>query len=276
MGAERGDRGRNDDGKRGADAERHAHFQRHADEAEAFVEHGDQHRAAADAEDAGHEAGDRAHRKQQQRQLDHFGDAEACDRHLRRLSFEGHDLSDHARWRTQQSQTFINRASGIPAIGRAACLSTPANAGLMRRYELRFALSRFLHCTRCFDFVNRIYLRASCRAVTLTPPTPKSRHDHQDRTTAFAASADLSLDADDGAVHRPPRHRRGAVFRHLAARLVADCRRLRPRCLRQCAGVQRQHHRQADPVRLHMGAAAPSALRLAPLRLGSRLRLQGQ
>jgi succinate dehydrogenase / fumarate reductase cytochrome b subunit len=30
------------------------------------------------------------------------------------------------------------------------------------------------------------------------------------------------------------------------------------RRLRQCAGLHRQHHRQADRVRLHMGAAASS------------------
>src|SRR5213083_2001176 len=102
------------------------------------------------------------------------------------------------------------------------------------------------------------------------PQTLKAADDRQDRTTAFATSADLSLDPDDGAFHRPPRNRDGAVFRHAAAGLVADRSGLRPRRLYERAGVHLEPDRQADIVRLHMGSDAPSGLRLAPFRLGPR------
>ncbi|GCC44057.1 hypothetical protein chiPu_0028047, partial [Chiloscyllium punctatum] len=77
-------------------------------------------------------------------------------------------------------------------------------------------------------------------------------------------------------VHRSPCHRCGTLFRHPAARLVADRRRLRPDCLRQRSGLHRQRDRQADRVRIHMGADAPSVQRHPAFRLGPRLRLQGQ
>ena len=136
-------------------------------------------------------------------------------------------------------------------------------------------MSCFLHCAACFDFVNRIALRAS-QGRQADPANFKSRHDRQDRTTAFPAFVDLSLDPDDGAFHHPPRHGDGAVFRHAAAGLVADRDGLRPRRLFECAGFHRQPVRQADPVRLHMGAAASSGVRLPLFRLGPRLRLQGE
>ena len=47
MGAKRADRGRDDDRKRGADAERHPHLQRYAGQPEAFVEHRHEDGAAA-------------------------------------------------------------------------------------------------------------------------------------------------------------------------------------------------------------------------------------
>src|SRR5882724_9236709 len=103
----------------------------------------------------------------------------------------------------------------------------------------------------------------------------KATDDRQDRTTAFPTSADLPLDPDDGAVHRPSHHRPGAVFRHLAAGLVADRGGLGPRRLCQCAGLYRQLHRTAGRVRLHMGAAASSPERSQAFCLGPRLRLQG-
>src|SRR3982074_134751 len=104
----------------------------------------------------------------------------------------------------------------------------------------------------------------------------KSIHDRQDRTSAFAASADLSLDLDDAAVHRPSSDRHGTLFRHAIARMVANRSRLRPRRLFQCAGLYRQHHRPADPVRLYLGAPAPSLERHPASGLGPRLWLQGQ
>ena len=58
-------RGRDDDGKRGADTQRHPHLQRHACKSEAFVEHRDQDRAAANAEHACEKTGERADRHQQ-------------------------------------------------------------------------------------------------------------------------------------------------------------------------------------------------------------------
>jgi hypothetical protein len=69
--------------ERGADAERHPDLQRHADEAEAFVEHRHQDRAAADAEYAGHESGQGADRDQQQREFDDFPGIEAGDHVVR-------------------------------------------------------------------------------------------------------------------------------------------------------------------------------------------------
>src|SRR5258705_4037226 len=85
------------------------------------------------------------------------------------------------------------------------------------------------------------------------PHNLKAADDRQDRTTAFAAFAGLSLDADDGDVDRPSRNRRRAVFRHLAAGVVADrggvgARRLCPR-----AGLYRQLTPTPDSVRLHLG-----------------------
>src|SRR5882757_5368690 len=78
----------------------------------------------------------------------------------------------------------------------------------------------------------------------------KSIHDRQDRTSAFAASANLSLDLDDGAVHRPSHYRHRAVFRHPAAGVVADRGGLGARRLQQCAGLYLELHRPPDRVRL--------------------------
>ncbi len=79
MRLERTDRGRDDHRKRGADTKRHAHFQRHAGDAEAFVEHRHENRAAADAEHAGQESGERADCDQQQRELDELLDIKTCN-----------------------------------------------------------------------------------------------------------------------------------------------------------------------------------------------------
>ena len=60
MGIIGADRGRDDDGERGADAQRHAHAVRHVDDAEQLIERRHQHGAAADAEQAGQKTRDRA------------------------------------------------------------------------------------------------------------------------------------------------------------------------------------------------------------------------
>src|SRR6266702_4838509 len=159
---------------------------------------------------------------------------------------------------------------------RMRALSTPTIAGLLHRYEPPFAIGDFGRCARGFDFVNRITLSRSPYGPSAVPPTFNAADERQDRTTAFAPLADLSLDADDGTVHRPPRHRRRAVFRYPVIGLVADRRRLRTRCLRQCAGLYRQLHRTPDRVRLHLGADASFAVGAPAFRLGPRLRLQGQ
>ena len=83
MGAKRTQRGRDDDRERGADAERHPHFERYAGEAEAFVEHRHQDRAAADAEQPGEKAGQRADRNQQQCEFEQFLGIEAGHHVLR-------------------------------------------------------------------------------------------------------------------------------------------------------------------------------------------------
>src|SRR5205823_6706720 len=101
-----------------------------------------------------------------------------------------------------------------PAPGQT--LSTPANAGHIRRYELPFAIDDFVRCAGCFDSVNRIYLRRT-DVPTRGPKTLKAADYRQDRTTAYATSADLSMDPHDGAFHRPPRNRHRAVFRHAVA-----------------------------------------------------------
>src|SRR5438876_4869796 len=106
--------------------------------------------------------------------------------------------------------------------------------------------------------------------------TTSKADDRQDRTTAFAASADLSLDPDDGAVHRPPPNRCRAVFRHLAAGVVADRGGIGARRLCQRAGLYLELHRPADRLRLYLGAAASSAQRHQTFRLGPRLRLQAE
>ena len=54
------DRGRHDNGDRGTEAELHAHFFRHAEHAEDFVEHGHDDRTAADAKSACEQSGDDA------------------------------------------------------------------------------------------------------------------------------------------------------------------------------------------------------------------------
>src|SRR5581483_6672018 len=114
------------------------------------------------------------------------------------------------------------------------------------------------------------------RRATWPPKTVKKADDRKDRTTAFTAFADLPLDADDDALHRPSRHRPRAVLRHAAARLVADRSRLGPDRLCPCAILHLEHHRPVDRLRLHLGAAASPAQRHPPLRLGPRLWLQGQ
>src|SRR5260370_2548946 len=56
----------------------------------------------------------------------------------------------------------------------------------------------------------------------------KSIHDRQDRTSAFAASADLSLDLDDATVHLPSGYRHGTLFRSTIARLLTYRTHLTP------------------------------------------------
>src|ERR1700719_5392119 len=78
----------------------------------------------------------------------------------------------------------------------------------------------------CFDSVNRNHLTRSRRAEWPLK-TAKKADDRKDRTTAFTAFADLSLDADDDVVHRPSRHWPCTLFRHAAAGLAADRGRFR-------------------------------------------------
>src|SRR3954451_15449668 len=106
--------------------------------------------------------------------------------------------------------------------------------------------------------------------------SPKAANDRQDRTTAFAAPADLPLDPDDGAVHRSPRDRSGLVFRHSIAGVVADSGGFRTGRLRQRPGLYDQLHRPADRVWLHLGADAPSAERNQVFLLGPGLWLQAE
>ena len=89
MGAKRGERGRDDDRQRSADAERHPHLQRHAGQPEAFVEHRHQDRAAADAEHAGQKSRQRPDRDQQQGEFDEFFGIKA-----------GHHVFEHPTFRT--------------------------------------------------------------------------------------------------------------------------------------------------------------------------------
>ncbi|MNY29789.1 hypothetical protein D3C86_1638520 [compost metagenome] len=62
--------GRHDDGKRRAEREMHAHRLRHIQKPEDLVEDGHQHRAAADAEQAGQKTGDHT-RYRKRRRKDH-------------------------------------------------------------------------------------------------------------------------------------------------------------------------------------------------------------
>ena len=66
----------------------------------------------------------------------------------------------------------------------------------------------------------------------------------------------------------------GALFRHAAAGLVADRRRLRPERLCRVRVVHRIADRAAHPVRLHLGADPPHARRHPPSDLGHRPRLR--
>ena len=115
-----------------------------------------------------------------------------------------------------------------PSIAAHLQGSSEALNPVIARDECRFGFADIRRCAGCFDFVNRNHLTRSRRA-RVGPQTVKKADDRKDRTTAFTAFADLSLDADDDAVHRPSRHRPRALFRHAAARLVADRGRLRPR-----------------------------------------------
>jgi hypothetical protein len=83
MGAPGADCGRNDDGERGADAQRHPHLQRHAGKPKAFIKHRHQDRAAADTEQAGKKSCQCTHRNQQQRQFEQLGNMKPRDRHPR-------------------------------------------------------------------------------------------------------------------------------------------------------------------------------------------------
>src|SRR5260370_29443391 len=104
----------------------------------------------------------------------------------------------------------------------------------------------------------------------------KAADDRQDRTTAFAAPADLPLDPDDDAVHRAARNRRCALFGHPAAGVVADRSGVGAYRLFQRAGLYLKLHRPADRIRLYLGAAASSAQRSQAFRLGPRLWFQGE
>src|ERR1051326_1069355 len=76
---------------------------------------------------------------------------------------------------------------------RPSTLSMPTIAKLIHKYEPSFANGRFGRCADCFDFENRIRLPRPHRGSLGGPANRQSRHDRQDRTTAFAASTDLSL-----------------------------------------------------------------------------------
>ena len=89
MGAKRGERGRDDDRKRGADTERHPHLQRHTGQPEAFVEHRHQDGAAADAEHAGQKSRQRPDRDQEQGEFDELLGIEAS-----------HHVFEHPTFRT--------------------------------------------------------------------------------------------------------------------------------------------------------------------------------
>jgi hypothetical protein len=76
------DRRGNDDRQRCADTERHADILRHADQTEQFIQHRNQHCAAANAKHTGQNAGDRACRQKcsgQQGQL-MWGNSEHVDK----------------------------------------------------------------------------------------------------------------------------------------------------------------------------------------------------
>src|SRR5216683_2962687 len=163
------------------------------------------------------------------------------------------------------------------SLQRPPTVSMATIARLIRRCEPRFVIADFGRCARCFDFVNRIPVPRSPKGSPRAgPQTVKAADDRQDRTTAFAAPADLSLDPDDGTVHRPSRNRRCAVFRHSAAGVVADRSGVGTHRLFQCAGLYLKLHRPADRIRLYLGAAASSAQRSQAFRLGPRLWFQGE
>src|SRR5262249_55296019 len=88
--------------------------------------------------------------------------------------------------------------------------------------------------------------------------------------------ANLPLDADDDAFHRPSRYRHRIVFRHPPARLVADFGSLGTGRLCQRAGVHLELDRAVDRICLYLGSTASPAQRHPPFRVGPWLRLQGQ
>src|ERR1700744_403019 len=102
-------------------------------------------------------------------QFDQFGEIQPRNRHL--ANFFPSRASNGA---------FLNRASGIPAIGgggygcqwlrlQGSC------ATLIRKDECRFLIGDFRRCTCGFQFVNRITLSRSRKGPRAGPPTAKSR-----------------------------------------------------------------------------------------------------
>ena len=106
LGAERTDRGRNDDGERGADAKRHPHLQRHAGRAGSIrrTPAPVARAAAGTPNQAGQKTRQRAGCNQEQAEFDDSRCAEPC-----------HSFSRAALARRLVAHTFLNRASGIPA-----------------------------------------------------------------------------------------------------------------------------------------------------------------
>jgi hypothetical protein len=118
MGAKRTDRGRDDDRKRGADAERHPHLQRHAGQPEAFVEHRHEDRTTADAEDAGQKSRQPPDCDQQQGEFDELLGIEA-----------GHHVFEHPAVRNCDPRICMGHPPDLAASMLAAKSACPVGSG---------------------------------------------------------------------------------------------------------------------------------------------------
>src|SRR5262249_3423524 len=100
------------DGERGADAELHAHFDRHVEDAEYLVEHRNDDRAAADPKQAGENPGDEAANN------DHADEPSE----LAGANSEDHAPSLRAACSGTSSSARANRSA--PASDRTACVAS--------------------------------------------------------------------------------------------------------------------------------------------------------